>query len=90
MKPKLPPGYFVEPGADILTLRRHDGSTVANFSARGVAPKLVEESAWEDYGVPPPSPGGEKPSGRSEGNFLATFLGHLALATTLRAGLEGT
>jgi hypothetical protein len=90
MKPKLPLSYFVELGADTLTLRRHDGSTVANFSARGVALKLVEATAWEDYGDPAPSPGGEKASRRPEGNFLATFLGHLALVTTLRAGLKGT
>ena len=41
-----------------MTLRCHDGSTVATFSARGVAMELVEGAAWEDYEVSPPSPGG--------------------------------
>ncbi len=55
---RLPPSYCVELGADLLTLRRHDGSTVATFSARGVAMELVERAAWEDYEDSPPSPGG--------------------------------
>jgi hypothetical protein len=56
---RLPPSYSVELGADLLTLRRHNGgSTVASFSARGVAMKLVEGAAWEDYEDSPPSPGG--------------------------------
>ena len=59
MKPKLPPGYYVELGADLLTLRRHDSSTVAAFSARGVAMELVERAAWEDYEDSPPDGGGE-------------------------------
>ena len=56
---RLPPSYSVELGADLLTLRRYDGSTVASFSARGVAMKLVEGAAWEDYEVSPPSGPGE-------------------------------
>jgi hypothetical protein len=48
MQLKLPSGYYVELGADLLTLRRHDGSTVATFSVRGFAMKLVEGAAWQD------------------------------------------
>ena len=87
MKLKLPPGYHVELGADILTLRRHDGSTVATFSARGVAMELVERAAREDYGNSPPSPERERAKRRTGGNFLATFFDHLALAMAIRAGL---
>jgi hypothetical protein len=53
---RLPPGYYVELGADLLTLRRHDCSTVATFSARGVAMELVERAAWEDYEDSPRAP----------------------------------
>ncbi len=87
MKLKLPPGYHVELGADLLTLRRHDGSTVATFSARGVAIELVERAAWEDHENPPPSPEGERAKRRTGGNFLATFFDHLALVIAIRAGL---
>ncbi len=89
MKLKLPPGYNVELDADLLTLRRQDGSTVATFSARGVAMKLVEKAAWEDCGDSPPSPGGERAKRRARGNFLVAFLDHLALVITLRTGLKG-
>ncbi len=87
LKLKLPPGYYVELGADLLTLRRHDGSTVATFSTRGVAMKLVERAAWEDYGDSPPSPERGRAKGRMRNNFLATFFDHLALAMAMRAGL---
>ena len=56
MKLKHPAGYYVELGADLLTLRRHDGSPVANFSVRGFAMKLVERAAWQDYENAPVSP----------------------------------
>ena len=46
---RLPPGYEVEYSADVLLLRRADGSTVAAFSARGVAPSEVVRIAEEDY-----------------------------------------
>jgi hypothetical protein len=45
----LPPGYDLEYGADVLLLRRADGSTVAAFSASGVAPSEVARIAEEDY-----------------------------------------
>jgi hypothetical protein len=32
----------------MLVLRRPDGSAVAAFSSRGVAPERVEATAWED------------------------------------------
>jgi hypothetical protein len=48
-KMPLPPGYDLEYGADVLLLRRADGSTVAAFSASGVVPSEVAHVAEEDY-----------------------------------------
>ncbi len=84
---RLPPGYNVELGADLLTLRRHDGSTVATFSARGVAMELVERAAWEDYEDSPPSREGGRAKKRMRGNFLTTFFDHLAMVMAIRAEL---
>ena len=47
----LPPGYGLEYDADVLLLRRNDGSTVATFSTRGVAPSTVLRAAEDDYRV---------------------------------------
>jgi len=44
----LPFGYYVERDADVLILRRADGSDVAAFSAIGVDLFEVELAAWED------------------------------------------
>jgi hypothetical protein len=48
-KLRLPPGYDLEQDANVLHLRRGDGSLVAAFSARGAAPAEVAKSAEEDY-----------------------------------------
>jgi hypothetical protein len=48
-KMPLPPGYELEFGADVLLLRRADGSTVAAFSTSGVSPSEVVRIAEEDY-----------------------------------------
>jgi hypothetical protein len=45
----LPPGYAIEHGADVLLLRREEGSVVAAFSARGAAAKEVKRIAWDDH-----------------------------------------
>jgi hypothetical protein len=45
----LPPGYELEHGADVLLLRRGDGSVAATFSARGVTPAQVTKTAEEDH-----------------------------------------
>ena len=45
---RLPAGYWVERDADILVLRRPDGSIVAAFSARGADPNEIERAARED------------------------------------------
>jgi hypothetical protein len=45
----LPPGYILEYGADVLLLRRDDGSVVATFSARGAIPSEVARTAEVDY-----------------------------------------
>lgn len=45
----LPPGYYLDLGAEILILRREDGSVVAAFSARGASPKEVARTAEKDY-----------------------------------------
>jgi hypothetical protein len=48
--PLLPAGYHLELGADVLELRRPDGSLAAAFSARGFTEEAVGRAAWEDYG----------------------------------------
>jgi hypothetical protein len=48
--PLLPAGYRLELGADVLELRRPDGSLAAAFSARGFTEEAVGHAAWEDYG----------------------------------------
>ena len=47
--PLLPAGYHLELGADVLELRRPDGSLAAAFSARGFTEEAVGHAAWEDY-----------------------------------------
>jgi hypothetical protein len=41
-------GHYLERDADILILRRSDGSFVAAFSAVGAEPFEVELTVWED------------------------------------------
>jgi hypothetical protein len=43
----LPPGYDLEYGADVLLLRRGDGS-VATFGAKSVSPAEVARTAEDD------------------------------------------
>ena len=81
LKLKLPPGYYIELGADLMKLRRHDGSTVATFSAQGVAMNLVEKAAWEDYGDSPPSSGGDRAKRRRRDTFLAALSSFVSLVT---------
>ena len=45
---KLPFGYYLECDADLLVLRRPDGTFVAVFNLRGVDLFEVELMAWED------------------------------------------
>lgn len=45
----LPTGYSLEHGADVLLLRREDGSVAATFSARGVSSSEVARIAAEDH-----------------------------------------
>ncbi len=45
----LPPGYRLEHGADVLLLRRADGSVAAVFSATGAAQAEMVRAAEEDY-----------------------------------------
>ena len=44
----LPFGYYLELDADLLVLRRSDGSFVAAFNVRGVDLYEVELAVWED------------------------------------------
>jgi hypothetical protein len=44
----LPFGYYLERYADLLMLRRADGSFVSAFSARDVDLFEVELTVWED------------------------------------------
>jgi hypothetical protein len=48
--PLLPAGYRLQLGADVLELRRPDGSLAAAFSTRGFTEEAVGHVAWEDYG----------------------------------------
>ena len=48
-KLSLPPGYGLEYGANVLLLRREDGSVAAAFGARGTAPSEVVRTAEEDH-----------------------------------------
>ena len=45
----LPPGYTLEHGADVLLLRRADGSVAAAFNAGKATSSEVEKDAWEGY-----------------------------------------
>ena len=44
----LPFGYYLEYDADLLIMRRSDGSFVAAFNAVGADPFEVELAVWED------------------------------------------
>ena len=45
---ETPFGYYLERDADVLAVRRPDGSTVATFAAGGAGPFGVEAAVWED------------------------------------------
>ena len=45
----LPPGYRIERDADLMELRRSNGSLDAVFSVRGAAPAAVVRVAKEDH-----------------------------------------
>lgn len=45
---ELPFGYFLERDADLLVLRRSDGSFVAAFNVSGLSLFEVELAVWED------------------------------------------
>jgi hypothetical protein len=47
-RPGLPFGYYLEHDADLLILRRPDGSLVAAFNAVGADLFEVELALWED------------------------------------------
>ena len=44
----LPFGYYLDRDADLLVLRRSDGSFVAAFGVGNVDPFEVEWAVWED------------------------------------------
>jgi hypothetical protein len=44
----LPFGYYLERDADLLILRRSEGSFVAAFTVVGADPIEVEVTVWED------------------------------------------
>jgi hypothetical protein len=45
----LPPGYCLEYDADLLLLRREEGTLVAAFSVRGTPPAEVAITAWDNH-----------------------------------------
>lgn len=46
--PGTPFGYYLERDADVLVVRRPDGSPVAAFGVGGAEPFEVEAAVWED------------------------------------------
>lgn len=48
-KANLPYDYVVERGADVLLLRRGDGSVVATFGAANTTPSEVARIAEQDF-----------------------------------------
>ena len=48
-KASLPYGYAVERGADVLLLRRGDGSVVATFGVAKTPPSEVARIAEQDF-----------------------------------------
>ena len=46
--PRLPEGYYLEEEADVLVLRRPDGTEVANFGAYSATREAIESAAAED------------------------------------------
>lgn len=44
---QLPPGYSLQPNADVLTLRGAAGDVVSIFSMRGASKGAIEKAAWE-------------------------------------------
>ena len=63
-KLSLPPGYGLEHGADVLLLRRADGSVAATFSAKGAAPAEVVRTVQGDHKRNNQRPARERPLGR--------------------------
>ena len=63
-KLSLPPSYGLEYGADVLLLRRADGSVAATFSAEGAAPAEVARTAEGDHDRNDKRPARERPLGR--------------------------
>jgi hypothetical protein len=45
---QLPDGYAAERDADVLTVRRPDGSVVARFSVHGASMETIEREAQQD------------------------------------------
>ena len=60
----LPPGYGLEHGADVLLLRRADGSVAATFGAAGAAPAEVARTAEGDLRRNGEGPARDRPPGR--------------------------
>ena len=48
-KLSLPPGYSLEHDADVLLLRRVEGTLAAVLSVRGTKPSEVARTAWDDH-----------------------------------------
>jgi LuxR family maltose regulon positive regulatory protein len=76
---ELPTGYYLERDPDVLILRRHDGSMVGTFSARGAAPEAVMR-AIEEAAPRGSSTGRDAPTTDAGPSVLrARFFGHFEL-----------
>ncbi len=81
---ELPTGYYLERDPDLLILRRLDGAMVGAFSARGVIPEAVRQTAEEvirdDGRREPPLDSGEAPSSlAAQSTLRVRFFGHFEM-----------
>jgi DNA-binding SARP family transcriptional activator len=86
---ELPTGYYLERDPDLLILRRLDGAIVGAFSARGVAPDILqrslqhtfEETLQEESLQRQPSAGHKEASGppAAQPSLQVRFFGHFEM-----------
>jgi DNA-binding SARP family transcriptional activator len=74
----LPTGYYMERDADVLVLRRLDGSMVGAFSARGATPEAVRRRVEETIREEPSAYLQEPPA--YEPSLQVRFFGHFEMS----------
>ena len=77
---ELPTGYYLERDADVLILRRLDGSMVSAFSARGAVPEAVRQTAEEIIHREPSAHRREAPNPLAvQSTLRVRFFGHFEI-----------